>query len=144
MALRIGDVVWLRSSTSASEDAFLSGTITNIQQGGGRLTISDQGGKEVVVNTASSDVFMANRAGGTSPDHCELLHLNEPTVLENTRARFVANDICECTEHPLRSPHAFADLRSPLALLRSAFSPFGPLSSPPTALLPRLHPPLSA
>ena len=94
MPLKIGDAVWLRSEKGDSEP-FTAGTITKVQQGGARLTVEWPNGKEVVADTAKVDVFPANPQGSKAADHCALIHLNEPTVLENTKARFESDGICE-------------------------------------------------
>jgi myosin heavy subunit len=109
MPLKIGDAVWLRSEKGDTEP-FTAGTISKVQQGGARLTVQWSNGKEVVADTAKVDVFPANPPGSMAPDHCALIHLNEPTVLENTRARFVAGGIYTYTGKILIAVNPFADL----------------------------------
>ena len=36
------------------------------------------------------DIFAANPKDNFAPDHCALIHLNEPCILENSRGRYAA------------------------------------------------------
>ena len=40
------------------------------------------------MDTANADVFAANPVGSDASDHCALIHLNEPSVLENSKVHF--------------------------------------------------------
>jgi len=90
--MRVGDPCWLRAPKGSAEP-FAPGTIVNVQQGGDRLTVKKQDGTEVAFDSKNADVFAANPTGTSAPDHCALLHLNEPSVLENSRARFLKDNI---------------------------------------------------
>ena len=37
------------------------------------------------------DIFAANPKDNFAPDHCALIHLNEPCILENSRGRLVVS-----------------------------------------------------
>ena len=57
-------------------------------QGGKRITAKNSKTKEeVICDLSSADIFPANPADQFAPDHCALIHLNEPCVLENSRGR---------------------------------------------------------
>ena len=54
-----------------------------------RITVKRaSGGEEETLDAAKADIFPANEADMTPGDHCALIHLNEPCVLENSRMRF--------------------------------------------------------
>ncbi len=92
MPLKVGEAIWLRAQKGSAEP-FIPGTVTNVQQGGARLTVKGSDGKEVALDNKNADVFAANPPGSTASDHCALIHLNEPSVLENSRQRFMSDDI---------------------------------------------------
>jgi len=85
--MRIGDPVWLRADKGAKEP-FERGNVTNVQQNGARLTVKDASGNERAFDAQNADVFASNPLGSTASDHCGLIHLNEPSILENSRARY--------------------------------------------------------
>lgn len=81
-----GDAVWLRGAKG--EKPFVPGKVTKIQQEGARLTVlRTESNQEETLEASKADIFPANEAGLKTNDHCALIHLNEPCVLENTRAR---------------------------------------------------------
>ena len=90
--MRIGDPVWLRTAKGATEP-FEQGKVVNVQQNGARLTVLDAAGNERPFDAQNADVFASNPPGSTAPDHCGLIHLNEPSILENSRARYAVGDI---------------------------------------------------
>ena len=53
-----------------------------------RVTLKKATGEEETLDTAKADIFMANEKGLMTNDHCALIHLNEPCVLENTKLRY--------------------------------------------------------
>ena len=53
-----------------------------------RVTLKKSTGEEETLDTAKADIFMANEKGLMTNDHCALIHLNEPCVLENTKLRY--------------------------------------------------------
>ena len=92
--MKISDAVWLRSEGKNVDGApFVLGSITNVQQGGARLTVRRPDGTEGTFDNRSADVFRANPKGQVAPDHCALIHLNEPCVLDNSKERYIKGDI---------------------------------------------------
>ena len=81
--------VWLRGTESAAP--FISGEV--VQAGPGNITVRSMagGGETHVVLGSAVTVYPAG--GRTAPDHCALPYLNEPSVLENTCARYMDNAI---------------------------------------------------
>ena len=90
--IKTGDNIWLRTGKGAA-DPFEPATVTNVQQAGARVTVKRPGGAEEALDTAKADVFPANAAGSTASDHCALIHLNEPCILENSKIRYADDKI---------------------------------------------------
>ena len=107
MPLKVGDPVWLSSEKGASEP-FYAGSVSEVKQGGARLVVHSADGSDHVV--AAENVFPANPKGSSAPDHCALIHLNEPTVLENSRTRFGADDVYTYTGKILIAINPFAPI----------------------------------
>uniref|UniRef100_A0A7S4BEP8 Uncharacterized protein n=1 Tax=Chrysotila carterae TaxID=13221 RepID=A0A7S4BEP8_CHRCT len=107
--MRVGDPCWLRAPKGQTEP-FSPGKIVNVQQGGDRLTVLKPDGTEAAFDLKNADVFAANPTGSNAPDHCALLHLNEPSVLENTRQRFLVDDIYTYTGKILIAVNPFKTL----------------------------------
>ena len=53
-----------------------------------RITVKRVTGEEETLDTAKADMFPSNDKNMVTNDHCALIHLNEPCVLENTRLRY--------------------------------------------------------
>jgi len=102
--------VWLRGSKE-SKEPFVSATVTNVQQNGARVTVKrSSGDPEETLDTSKHDLFPANESGLKTTDHCALIHLNEPSVLENTKLRFTNDEIYTYTGKILVALNPFAPL----------------------------------
>ena len=87
------DKVWLRGAAKGKEP-FVHGVVTNVQQNGARVTVKRADTKEEeTLDSAKADIFPANESDLMTDDHCALIHLNEPCVLENTRMRYTKDKI---------------------------------------------------
>ena len=150
--MKISDAVWLRSEGKNVDGApFVLGSITNVQQGGARLTVRRPDGTEGTFDNRSADVFRANPKGQVAPDHCALIHLNEPCVLDNSKERYIKGDIYTYTGKILVALNPFEVLpiygHAPPLPLPSLplFSSSLPSHTLPvltsTACPPRPHPP---
>ena len=53
------------------------------------MTAKKMSGEEEVLETAKADIFPSNEKNLMTSDHCALIHLNEPCILENSRGRCV-------------------------------------------------------
>ena len=54
-----------------------------------RVTVKRaSGGDEDTLDSGKADIFPSNEKDLMASDHCALIHLNEPCILENTRLRF--------------------------------------------------------
>jgi len=85
--------------------------VTNVQQNGARVTVRRaQGGPEETLDTSKHDIFPANVQGLTTNDHCALIHLNEPCVLENSKLRFLRDEIYTYTGKILVALNPFGPL----------------------------------
>lgn len=130
--MRIGDPVWLRAAKGATEP-FEQGKVVNVQQNGARLTVLDASGNESAFDAQNADVFPSNPPGSTAPDHCGLIHLNEPSILENSRARYVSGSIYTYTGKILIALNPFEQL--PLYRWGASAARRGPAGRP-RVLLP--------
>ena len=106
---REAEPVWLRGAKGSSEP-FIPAIVTNVQQGGARLTVKQADGSEQAYDTRNADLFASNPTGATASDHCALIHLNEPCVLSNSRVRFEANEIYTYTGKILVALNPFSSL----------------------------------
>ena len=78
---------------------------------GARVTVKREGSStEEPLDAAKADIFPANEKGMMTNDHCALIHLNEPCVLENTRLRFDQSKIYTYTGKILVALNPFAKL----------------------------------
>ena len=60
---------------------------------GDKVTVeTESGGKRQEIVVPADECYHTNH-GADTPDHCMLVHLSPPTLLENTRARFAADKI---------------------------------------------------
>jgi len=105
-----GDAVWLRGAKG--EKPFVPGKVTKIQQEGARLTVlRTESNQEETLEASKADIFPANEAGLKTNDHCALIHLNEPCVLENTRLRMESDKIYTYTGKILVALNPFGPLQ---------------------------------
>ena len=75
------------------------------------MTVKREGSStEEPLDAAKADIFPANEKGMMTNDHCALIHLNEPCVLENTRLRFDQSKIYTYTGKILVALNPFAKL----------------------------------
>ena len=86
--IKEGMYVWVKDTSIAGTDLYTKGHILNIN--GNKVTVetsNDVKTQELIIPTA--ECFMIN-PGKDVPDHCQMMHLSQPTLLENTRQRFQA------------------------------------------------------
>ena len=88
--------VWLPGK-EGSEEPFIGGKITAISPSGA-LTLRMDGGTEQTVDSPRLMCCLA-RAGLDGADHCGLINMNEPCVLENSRLRFCRQYLHSCWHH---------------------------------------------
>ena len=75
------------------------------------MTVKRDGSStEEALDAAKADIFPANEAGMMTNDHCALIHLNEPCILENSRLRFDKDLIYTYTGKILVALNPFAKL----------------------------------
>ena len=109
--IKLDDDVWLRDSTKGTKEPFVKAKVINSQQGGKRITAKNsKTGEEVICDLSSADIFPANPADQFAPDHCALIHLNEPCVLENSRGRYMEDKIYTYTGKILVALNPFGPL----------------------------------
>ena len=123
MKWRAGMPLWLANGSGLNKgvgDPFSAVEIVEVAENG-HLTVRKGGhGASVaevadavaqsVVDPSKVDCFAANPADTTAPDHCALIHLNDPCILENSRARFKDDHIYTYVGHILIAINPFARL----------------------------------
>ena len=86
MRLKEGQAVWVKDSAIAKENLYNVGHVVSVD--GNKVTVeTEQGGKRQEIVVTAEECFHTNQ-GPDVPDHCQLVHLSPPTLLENTRIRF--------------------------------------------------------
>lgn len=101
--------VWLRGAKGSAE-LFIPAKVVSVQQAGARVTVEKRDKTTEVLDRNKADVFPANADGATANDHCALIHLNEPCILENTRLRYDKGEIYTYTGKILVALNPFGDL----------------------------------
>ena len=103
---RVGMHVWLPAS-DGSEQPFTPGQVTSIDKGSLEVTV---GGARQMVDLQRAEVLAGNAPDTTAADHCGLIHMNEPCVLENSRLRFLADAIYTLVGTILIAINPFANI----------------------------------
>ncbi len=83
--------VWVKDPSIAGSDLFTKGHILNINAN--KITVetsNSQKTQELIVPAADLSHICPE---GDVPDHCQLMFLSQPTMLENTKKRFAADKI---------------------------------------------------
>ena len=89
--LKEGAAVWVKDAAIAKDNLFVVGHIVSMD--GIKATVeTEQSGKRQEIVVPLEECYHTNQ-GGHVPDHCQLVHLSQPTLLENTRARFEHDNI---------------------------------------------------
>lgn len=93
MQLKEGLAVWVADPAIAKDDLFTIGHIVTID--GDKATVeTEANGKRQEIVVPVEECHQTNH-GADVPDHCQLVHLSQPTLLENTRVRFETDKIHE-------------------------------------------------
>ena len=91
VVLKEGQAVWVRDPAIAKDHLYSIGHVVTLE--GNKATVeTEANGKRQEIVVPSEECFHTNQ-GGDVPDHCQLVHLSPPTLLENTRVRFEADKI---------------------------------------------------
>ena len=91
--LKEGQAVWVMDSAIAKDNLYNIGHLVAIDHANGKVTVeTEANGKRQEIVVKIDEVHATNR-GGDVPDHCQLVHLSPPTLLENTRVRFESDKI---------------------------------------------------
>lgn len=91
-AIKVGQHVWVKDAAIAGSDLFTKGQVLAIDEKG-KVTVetsNDTKTQELILPLA--ECFQPH-PGEDVPDHCQLMYLSQPTLLENTRVRYMADKI---------------------------------------------------
>ena len=109
--IKVGDQIWLRDQTKGTKEPFVTGDVIKSQQDGKRITARNNKTKEeITCDLATADIFAANPKDNFANDHCALIHLNEPCILENSRGRYMTDEIYTYTGKILVALNPFGPL----------------------------------
>lgn len=80
---------------ASPQHGFLPGTLVDLQADAVTVTVKDpKSGKETRQKVDFSSVFPAQEdTSGSYEDNCELMYLNEATLLENVRRRWEKGEV---------------------------------------------------
>lgn len=99
-----GDEVWIRDDQGS--EAFKRGVLSRVGKEG--ATVLHSG---CAVVKRPDELYAANRADDVPPDdHSALVHLNEPSILDNARQRYMRGSIYTYTGHILVALNPFEPL----------------------------------
>ena len=106
--VKAGDPVWFRDPAKKVTDVFTKATITSVSddQKSCKITLSTGSGDE----KQGSELFPANTDDDLVGDNTALVHLNEPTILCNTKLRYAKNLIYTFTGRILVAINPFQKL----------------------------------
>ena len=80
--LKEGQAVWVMDSAIAKDNLYNIGHLVAIDHANGKVTVeTEANGKRQEIVVKIDEVHATNR-GGDVPDHCQLVHLSPPTLLE--------------------------------------------------------------
>ncbi|KAL1511060.1 hypothetical protein AB1Y20_005884 [Prymnesium parvum] len=89
--LKEGLIVWVKDKAIAGTDFFTKGRILNVN--GNKVTVETSNAvktQELILPVAECHMM---HPGDDVPDHCQLMYLSQPTLLENTRQRYMRDVI---------------------------------------------------
>lgn len=88
-----GKTVWVRDPDRADDEVFVKGTV--VSETSEAITVTFDAGQDTECTRAWPLSAILSCSGSDQPvkDHCNLDVLNPATVVENTRARYLADDI---------------------------------------------------
>jgi len=90
-AARVGKKVWVRDPALADDQVFIKGTVISEDAGSGMVTVTTI--DEATRAWPAKDVLDCTSVDEHVKDHCNLDVLNSATLVENTKQRFVQDDI---------------------------------------------------
>ena len=124
--MRVGDPVWIRNPDAKSEDIYLPAKLHSIATG---TTVKIDTGK-TKLEIPIDEIMPANNDTGKE-DICTLLHLNEPSILDNVQSRFAKAEVYTWTSTILIAMNPF-QARPELYTgeMQQKFSKLSPSSAP--------------
>ena len=90
--LKVGQNVWVKDAAIAGSDLFTLGHVLNIDDKG-KVTVETSNGTKAQELVLPLEECHQPHPGADVPDHCQLMYLSQPTLLENTRVRYMEDKI---------------------------------------------------
>lgn len=85
--LKVGTQVWVKDAAIAGSAIYAKGTILSIDEKG-KVTVETSNASKTQELILPPEECHQPHPGDDVPDHCQLMYLSQPTLLENTRVRF--------------------------------------------------------
>ena len=102
----VADAVWVKNPDAKAGNVFVKGSV--VAADGANVSVQLAGGGALKLDAA--DAFPANPEGMVTPDNTMLIHLSEPTILENVQQRFADKEIYTLTGSILLAMNPFQRL----------------------------------
>ena len=90
--IKVGQYVWVKDMAIAGSDLFTKGHVLTIDDKG-KVTVETSNGvktQELILPLAECH---QPHPSDDVPDHCQLMYLSQPTLLENTKVRYMNDKI---------------------------------------------------
>ena len=91
-AIKVGQYVWVKDPAIAGTDLFTKGHVLAIDEKGKATLETTNGVKTQELVLPLSECHPPHPSDDV-PDHCQLIFLSQPTLLENTRVRYMEDKI---------------------------------------------------
>jgi hypothetical protein len=85
-AVKVGAYVWVKDASIAGSDLFTKGHVLAIDEKQ-KATVETSNGIKTQELVLPVSECHPPHPGDDCPDHCQLMFLSQPTLLENTRVR---------------------------------------------------------
>ena len=91
-AIKVGQFVWVKDAAIAGSDLFTKGHVLAIDEKGKATVETSNDTKTQELVLPLSECHQPHPSDDV-PDHCQLMYLSQPTLLENTRVRYMEDKI---------------------------------------------------
>ena len=90
--IKVGQHVWVKDAAIAGTDLFCLGHVLAIDEKD-KVTVETNNGTKAQELVLPLSECHQPHPGDDVPDHCQLMYLSQPTLLENTKVRYMADKI---------------------------------------------------
>jgi myosin heavy subunit len=90
--IKVGQKVWVADAAIAGSDLFTKADVLAIDEKG-KVTVETSNDTKTQELVLPQEECHQPHPGDDVPDHCQLMYLSQPTLLENTRVRYMDDKI---------------------------------------------------